>query len=170
MSVARSKKSVVPAKGYSKIVAGIWFTFIAGLLGFVLFVFAVSINFLNLFGELPDFKTLENPKSELASEMFSADNVLMGKYYKENRSPVTYADLPQNLVDALIATEDVRFEEHSGIDFKGLMAVGYYGLTGRSRGASTLTQQVAKNLFRTRADTSRDGLLADIPGLRMLII
>ncbi|MDB5261460.1 MAG: transglycosylase [Adhaeribacter sp.] len=170
MSVARSKKSVAPAKGYSKIVSGIWLTFIAGLLGFVLFVFAVSINFLNLFGELPDFKTLENPKSELASEMYSADGVLMGKYYKENRSPVTYDELPQNLVDALIATEDVRFEEHSGIDFKGLMAVGYYGLTGRSRGASTLTQQVAKNLFRTRAETSREGLLAGIPGLRMLII
>ena len=170
MSVARSKKSVVHAKSYTKIVSAIWLTFIAGLLGFILFVFAVSINFLNLFGELPDFKTLENPKSELASEMYSADNMLMGKYYKENRSPVSYQELPQNIIDALIATEDVRFEEHSGIDFKGLMAVGYYGLTGRSRGASTLTQQVAKNLFRTRAETSREGLLAGIPGLRMLII
>ncbi|GEO02899.1 penicillin-binding protein 1A [Adhaeribacter aerolatus] len=170
MSVARSKKLVAPSKKYSKIVGGIWLAFIAGLLGFVLFVFAVSINFLNLFGELPDFKTLENPQSEVASEMYSADGVLMGKYYRENRSPVKYRDLPQNLVDALIATEDVRFEEHSGIDFKGLLAVGYYGLSGRSRGASTLTQQVAKNLFRTRAGTSREGLLADIPGLRMLII
>ncbi|KAA5545668.1 penicillin-binding protein 1A [Adhaeribacter rhizoryzae] len=170
MSVARSKKSVAPSKKYSKVVGSIWLAFIAGLLGFALFVFAVSINFLNLFGELPDFKTLENPQSEVASEMYSADGVLMGKYYRENRSPVKYQDLPQNLVDALIATEDVRFEEHSGIDFKGLLAVGYYGLTGRSRGASTLTQQVAKNLFRTRAGTSREGLLADIPGLRMLII
>jgi penicillin-binding protein 1A len=171
MSVARSpKKAVARSKSYSKIVAGIWLAFIAGLLGFVLFVFAVSINFLNLFGELPDFKTLENPQSILASEMYSADNVLMGKYIKENRVLAEYDDLSLNIVDALIATEDVRFEEHSGIDFKGLLAVGYYGLTGRSRGASTLTQQVAKNLFRTRAETSREGLLADIPGLRMLII
>jgi len=172
MSVARSTKTSVARanNNYSKIVSGIWLAFIAGLLGFVLFVFAVSINFLNLFGDLPDFKTLENPKSELASEMYSEDGVLMGKYFKENRTPVTYNDLPQNLVDALIATEDVRFEEHSGIDFKGLMAVGYYGLMGRSRGASTLTQQVAKNLFRTRAETSRNGLLMGIPGLRMLII
>ena len=163
VSVARSKK-------YAKIVRGIWLTFFAGLLGFALFVFAVSVNFLNLFGDLPDFKTLENPKSELASAMYSADGVLMGKYFKENRTPVEYRELPQNLIDALIATEDVRFEEHSGIDFKGLMAVAYYGITGRSRGASTLTQQVAKNLFRTRAETSREGLLASIPGLRMLII
>lgn len=155
---------------YARIIRGIWFMLIAGLLAFALFIFAVSINFLNLFGDLPDFKTLENPKSELASEMYSADGVLMGKYFRENRSPVEYKELPQNLIDALIATEDVRFEEHSGIDFKGLMAVAYYGLTGRNRGASTLTQQVAKNLFRTREGTSREGLLADIPGLRMVVI
>jgi len=172
MAVARpkSKASVARSNHYTKIVQGIWLTFLAGLVGFVLFVFAVTTNFLNLFGELPGFQTLENPQSELASEMYSADGVLMGKYFRENRTPIKYRDLPQNLVDALIATEDVRFEEHSGIDFEGLLAVGYYGLTGRSRGASTLTQQVAKNLFRTRAGTSREGLLADIPGLRMLII
>ncbi|WP_034256818.1 penicillin-binding protein 1A [Adhaeribacter aquaticus] len=162
-SSARSDK-------YSKIVSAIWITFFAGLVGFALFVFAVSANFLDLFGELPDFKTLEDPKSELASEMYSEDGALMGKYFKENRTPVEYKDLPQSLIDGLIATEDVRFEEHSGIDFKGLMSVGYYTLTGRNRGASTLTQQVAKNLFRTRAETSRDGLLTGIPGLRMLII
>ncbi|MGV3640146.1 MAG: penicillin-binding protein 1A [Adhaeribacter sp.] len=155
---------------YARIIRGIWFMLIAGLLAFALFIFAISINFLNLFGDLPDFKTLENPKSELASEMYSADGVLMGKYFRENRSPVEYKELPQNLIDALIATEDVRFEEHSGLDFKGLVAVAYYGLTGRSRGASTLTQQVAKNLFRTREGTSREGLLADIPGLRMVVI
>jgi len=172
MAVARPKSSVARsnASKYSKVVRIIWLTFVAGLLGFVLFVLALTHNFLNLFGELPGFQTLENPKSELASEMYSADGVLMGKYFRENRSPVEYNDLPQNLIDALIATEDFRFEEHSGIDFKGLMAVGYYGLTGRSRGASTLTQQVAKNLFRTRAETSRDGFLTRIPGLRMLII
>jgi penicillin-binding protein 1A len=163
MPVASSQK-------YARIIRTIWLILITGLLAFALFIFAISINFLNLFGDLPDFKTLENPKSELASEMYSADGVLMGKYFKENRTPVEYYELPQNLIDALIATEDVRFEEHSGIDFKGLVAVVYYGLTGRSRGASTLTQQVAKNLFRTREGTSREGLLADIPGLRMVVI
>jgi penicillin-binding protein 1A len=96
--------------------------------------------------------------------------VLMGKYFKENRTPVAYNALPQNLIDALIATEDVRFESHSGIDFKGLLAVGYYGITGRRRGSSTLTQKVAKNLYRTRAETNRQGLLTGLPGLGMLII
>src|SRR6478735_9564967 len=107
---------------YPRIIAALWLLFAGGLISVLLYVFAVSINFLNLFGELPDLKTLENPKSELASEVYSVDNVLMGKYFRENRSPVSYEELPQNLKDALIATEDVRFEEHSGIDFKGTFA------------------------------------------------
>ncbi len=122
------------SKKYPRIIAAVWLLFAGGLISLMLYVFAVSINFLNLFGELPDLKTLENPKSELASEIYSADNVLMGKYFRENRSPVDYDDLPQNLVDALIATEDVRFEEHSGIDFKGYFAVGYYQLKGQEPG------------------------------------
>jgi len=155
---------------YSKIISAVWLVFIAGVLALGLYVYAVSINFLNLFGELPDFRALENPKSVLASEVYSEDNVLMGKYFLENRSPVDYGDLPQNLIDALIATEDIRFEEHSGIDFKGSFAVIYYKLTGKQdRGSSTLTQQLARNLFRTRTDLNK-GLLSSIPGLRMLII
>ncbi|MDQ3291564.1 MAG: transglycosylase domain-containing protein [Bacteroidota bacterium] len=155
---------------YSKIISAIWLIFVAGLLTLILYVYAVSINFLNLFGELPDFRALENPKSVLASEVYSEDNVLMGKYFLENRSPVDYRDLPQNLIDALIATEDIRFEEHSGIDFKGSFAVIYYKLTGKQdRGSSTLTQQLARNLFRTRTDLNK-GLLSSVPGLRMLII
>ncbi|QMU26895.1 penicillin-binding protein 1A [Adhaeribacter radiodurans] len=155
---------------YSKIIATIWLVFVAGLLALILYVYAVSINFLNLFGELPDFRALENPKSVLASEVYSEDNVLMGKYFLENRSPVDYPDLPQNLIDALIATEDIRFEEHSGIDFKGSFAVIYYKLTGKQdRGSSTLTQQLARNLFRTRTDLNK-GLLSSVPGFRMLII
>ncbi|QNF32419.1 transglycosylase domain-containing protein [Adhaeribacter swui] len=156
---------------YSKIISAIWLIFIAGLLGLGLYVYAVSINFLNLFGELPDFRALENPKSVLASEVYSEDNVLMGKYFLENRSPVDeLRDLPQNLIDALIATEDIRFEEHSGIDFKGSFAVIYYKLTGKQdRGSSTLTQQLARNLFRTRTDLNK-GLLSSVPGMRMLII
>jgi len=155
---------------YSKIISAFWLIFIAGVLGLGLYVYAVSINFINLFGELPDFRALENPKSVLASEVYSEDNVLMGKYFLENRSPVDYHDLPQNLIDALIATEDIRFEEHSGIDFKGSFAVIYYKLTGKQdRGSSTLTQQLARNLFRTRTDLNK-GLLSSVPGLRMLII
>jgi penicillin-binding protein 1A len=154
---------------FPRIIAALWLLFAGGLISIMLYVFAVSINFLNLFGELPDLKTLENPKSELASEVYSIDNVLMGKYFRENRSPVDYEELPQNLIDALIATEDVRFEEHSGIDFKGSFAILLYQLQGKDRGSSTITQQLAKNLFRTRSDLN-NGLLSDIPGLRKLIV
>lgn len=139
-------------------------------MAFVLYIYAVSVNFLNLFGELPNTRSLENPKSELASELYAADNVLLGKYFRENRSPVEYEELPENLVNALVATEDIRFEEHSGIDPEAMGRVAAAILTGRSKGGgSTLTQQVAKNLFRTRGEDLNNGLLNDVPGLRTLI-
>ena len=145
--------------------------FLGGLVFFVLFVWMVSINFLGLFGSLPDFKALENPDSELASEMISADGVLLGTFARENRSPVTYEELAPNLVQALIATEDERFEDHSGIDLQAMLRVFVKSiLLGQdSGGGSTLSQQTAKNLFKTRTDAS-SGLLSSIPGLRMLII
>jgi len=147
----------------------IWLLFGGGLVAFLLYVFAVSINFLDLFGSMPNLKTLENPKSELASEVYSADGVLMGKYFRENRTPVDYNNLPQHLIDGLIATEDVRFEDHSGIDLKGMAAIPYYLVSGRvRRGSSTLTQQVAKLLFRTREDLN-DGTLHKVPVLGMVI-
>lgn len=101
---------------YSRAITALWLLFLSGFVVFILYIYAVSINFLNLFGEMPNLRSLENPKSELASELFSADNQLLGKYFRENRSPVDYEDLPDNLVNALVATEDVRFEEHAGID------------------------------------------------------
>nr|GFD32425.1 hypothetical protein [Tanacetum cinerariifolium] len=119
---------------------------------------------------MPNLRTLENPKSELASEVYSADGVLLGKYFRENRTPAEYRDLPQNLVDALVATEDVRFEQHSGIDFKSIMRA-VAGL-GRSGGGSTLSQQVAKVLFKTRpgeASNLNDGKLNGGGKLGLLI-
>ncbi|MBC6610263.1 transglycosylase domain-containing protein [Hymenobacter sp. BT507] len=148
----------------------LWVLFGGGLALFVLYVWAVSVNFLNLFGRMPNLKTLENPKSELASEIYSADGALMGKYFRENRTPAEYKDLPQNLIDALIATEDVRFEAHSGIDLKAMGRVASGILTGsKGGGGSTLTQQLAKLLFRTREDLN-DGALNDVKGLRVLIV
>ncbi|MGI4870760.1 MAG: transglycosylase domain-containing protein [Janthinobacterium lividum] len=143
-----------------------WVLFGGGTVLALLYVGAVNINFLDLFGRMPNLRTLENPKSELASEIYSADGVLLGKYFRENRTPVEYKDLPQNVIDALIATEDVRFEQHSGIDPKSI-ARAVAGL-GRSGGGSTLTQQVAKVLFRTREDLS-DGKLNGTGRLGMLI-
>ncbi len=158
-------------KVFPKVVTTLWILFIGGFVAFILYVYAVSANFLNLFGELPNLRTLENPKSELASELYSADGKLLGKYFRENRSPVDYEDLPDNLINALLATEDIRFEDHSGIDAEASARVVFSVLTGQSKGGgSTLTQQVAKNLFNTRGEELNGGLLNDVPGLRMLIL
>jgi penicillin-binding protein 1A len=154
-----------------KTIKYLWIAFIGGFFAFILFVWMLSINFLGLFGSLPDFKALENPDSELASELYSIDGISLGTYFRENRSPVTFDELSPNLVNALIATEDVRFEDHSGIDMTAMLRVFVKSiLLGQdSGGGSTLSQQTAKNLFKTRNDDNQ-GLLSSIPGLRMLIV
>ncbi len=119
-----------------------WKVFFYGLGGLLLFFLFASWG---LFGSMPSFEDLENPDSNLATEIISSDGVILGKYFEKNRSQLKYSDLPKNLVDALVATEDVRFYEHSGIDGRGtLRAVFSLGTSG---GASTLTQQLAKQLF-----------------------
>ena len=97
------------------------------------------------FGALPTFEELENPQKNLATEVISADGVTLGKYAFQNRTPVGFKELPDNLVNALIATEDERFYEHSGIDFRGTARA--IVKMGKGGGASTITQQLAKNLF-----------------------
>ena len=98
------------------------------------------------FGDMPDLEVLENPKTKLASEIISSDNKTLGKYYfNDNRTPVTFEELPSHLVDALIATEDIRFYLHSGIDFK--RTFGAIIKFGKDGGGSTITQQLAKQLF-----------------------
>lgn len=168
--MSKKKKSLSPSK-INNIIKYLWIGFAAGLLAFILFIMAVSVNFLGLFGEIPEFKSLENPETELSSELYSADGILLGKYYRENRSPVSYNELSHNLINALVATEDVRFEDHSGIDPRGMLRVLIKSilLGQRTGGGSTLSQQTAKNLFKTRTAASQ-GTLSNIPGLRMLII
>ena len=168
--MSKTTKPSIPVWA-SKTIKYLWIAFIGGVIFFILFVWMVSVNFLGLFGSLPDFKALENPESELASELYSADGFLLGTYARENRSPVKYEELSPNLVQALIATEDVRFEEHSGIDMTAMIRVFVKSiLLGQDAGGgSTLSQQTAKNLFKTRTDASQ-GLLSSVPGLRMLII
>lgn len=101
------------------------------------------------FGALPSFEQLENPESSLATEIISADNVILGKYYFQNRTNTHFRDLSQNLTKALLATEDVRFYEHSGVDIKGLFRVLFKTVILRqgAGGGSTISQQLAKNLF-----------------------
>lgn len=113
------------------------------LLGF-LFILSVGMG---LFGKLPTFRDLENPKSNLASEVISEDGVVLGTYFVQNRSNVRYDELSPNLVQALIATEDKRFHGHSGIDYRRTFTIIFYNLVGRKQGASTITQQLALNLF-----------------------
>lgn len=121
------------------------------VLGF-LFLFFTAMS-MGLLGFMPSFEELENPKSNLASEVISADQEVLGKYYIENRSNVHYSDLSPNLVHAIIATEDSRYQNHSGIDVKALLRVSYGIITGtRKGGGSTITQQLAKNLFPRKAN------------------
>ena len=135
---------------FKKYIKWFWGIFLGGF-AFVFLLFIIAA--LGGFGPLPSFQDLENPQSNLATEVISADGVTIGKYAKENRTPIKYKDLPQNLVHALIATEDERFFEHSGIDFKGTArAVVKLGSGG---GASTITQQLAKNLFTKNASSNK---------------
>ncbi len=148
------RRNIVHIWRYSALVLGL----------FIFYIVAVSFNFFWLFGPMPDLKTLENPKSEVASELISEDGKSIGKYFIENRAPVEFDQVSPRLVEALIATEDARFVKHSGIDLRSLFRVGKGVVTGNSSsgGGSTLTQQVAKNLFQTRSEQYR-GVLGHIP-------
>ncbi|MCM1108689.1 MAG: transglycosylase domain-containing protein [Clostridium sp.] len=135
----------------------------------ILFLVAVDCNFLHLFGRSPGIDDIKNPVNNEASEIYSADSVLIGRYFSENRTPVTYDQISPLLVQTLIDTEDERFYSHHGIDFKGLFAAVKDMMGGRARGASTLTQQLAKNLFRVRTQYST-GALGRIPGVKILVM
>ncbi len=133
---------------YAKFLIWIWIAVFTGIGTFTFFVFMVSWGW---FGELPPLEELENPKTYLASEIYAEDGVMLGKYYLQNRSNSTYEELSPNIINALIATEDVRFHEHSGIDFRRFTSAVLF--LGKRGGASTITQQLAKNLFpRKRFD------------------
>ena len=140
------------------------------IVAFLLYLFMVDINFLWLFGKSPSMNAIMHPKTTQASELYSADGVLIGKYFSENRTPVTYEEVSPVFWRALIDTEDERFYQHFGIDFQGVFAAFKdYVVHHDARGASTITQQLVKNMFRVRTEYST-GLLGNIPGLKMLIM
>lgn len=158
-------------KPIPKIIRSTWIAFIAFLILMLLGIVAVRINLFNLFGDLPSYRSMENPEAEndLSSVLLSADGVELGKYFVTNRNQVTFKDLSPNLVNALLSTEDIRFHEHSGIDPKGLLRAVVGKLTGTFRGGgSTITMQLAENIFKTMTDNH--GLLYKVGFVRPYII
>lgn len=143
---------------------------LSGLIALIIYLGAVDLNFLWLFGKSPGFAQIKNPNTSSASEIYSADGKLIGKYFNENRTPVKYEEVNPQFWKALIDTEDERFYRHIGIDFQGLFGAAKDALVGNdARGASTITQQLAKNMFRVRTQYST-GLLGKIPGIKILIM
>jgi penicillin-binding protein 1A len=136
-------------KGFRKYILWFWGIILGGFSAILLLFFIASVGG---FGDLPTFEELENPQTNIATEVISIDGETIGKYATENRTPINYKELPENLINALVATEDERFYEHSGIDFKGTARAILKPGTG---GASTITQQLAKNLFNNGGSSNK---------------
>ena len=140
------------------------------MIALFIYLGAVDINFLWLFGKSPGFAQIKNPTTASASEIYSSDGKLIGKFFNENRTPVTFNEVNPLFWKALIDTEDERFYHHIGIDFQGIFAAAKDAVVGNdARGASTITQQLAKNMFRVRTQYST-GILGKIPGIKMLVM
>jgi penicillin-binding protein 1A len=151
-----------------KVTKAVWILFACFIIGFPLYIFSVSVNLFGLFGGMPNLAAIENPENDLSSEIISADGVSLGRYFTFNRSQVTYDELSPELVNTLLLSEDHRFHDHSGMDFWSYLRVAWGVMTfQRQGGGSTITQQLAKNLFSTRGD-ELNGPLAKGP-LRILI-
>ena len=157
------------------IILSLWLGFIIVFIFILFLFFSIQKNHFNLYGELPSLEDLEKPKSELSSELYSADNIILGKYFRYNRTPTRYDELSEKLIETILVTEDIRYYEHSGIDLRGLIRAGYgvfkniitLGQTGLEGGGSTITQQLAKNLFKTR---KMKGKLTEVPGIGIFIV
>lgn len=134
----------------------------------IIFFCAIEINFLWLFGYSPTIKDIQAPNMRIASELYTADSTLIGRYYKENRTPVEFKQITKGTINALVATEDARFFNHSGVDVRSLLSSMVSTVSGDKRGASTITQQLAKNLYRTR-NNKQQGLIRKIPVVRTII-
>ena len=136
----------------------LWSFFLVFCLGVFLLFYGITHEW---FGDMPTFEELENPETNLATEIISADGKILGTYYIENRSNVSFDDISPDLINALIAIEDIRFYEHSGIDMRALFRVAKGLMTGQSNqgGGSTITQQLAKNLFPREENLSKTRLV-----------
>ncbi|RZK77933.1 MAG: penicillin-binding protein, partial [Pedobacter sp.] len=134
----------------------------------IIFFCALQLNFLWLFGYSPSYRDIKAPTLRVGSELYTADGKLIARYFRENRTPVDFKEIAPSAVNALVATEDVRFYQHMGIDFRSLLSSGISTATGDKRGASTITQQLAKNLYRTRYNKSQ-GFIKYVPVIRTIV-
>lgn len=141
---------------------------VIGIYMIILLVCMVEVNFLWLFGYSPTAKDIRKPIQNIASEVYTADSVLIGRYFKEDRSPVPYDRISVDVVNALVATEDIRFFKHNGVDYLAIFSSIASAIQGDPRGGSTITQQLAKNMYRTRYSQST-GLLGNVPGVGVLV-
>jgi penicillin-binding protein 1A len=159
----KTRKSVLLTENrwFGKLVKVTWILFLCITLGLPLYIFTVSANPFNLFGEMPSLKAIENPTNDLSSELITADGVSLGRYYRYNRSQVTFDQLSPDLVNTLLYSEDHRFYDHAGMDFWAYPRVLWGILTFNSAGGgSTITQQLAKNLFTINPEL--DGYVAKL--------
>jgi penicillin-binding protein 1A len=158
-----------------KIIKIIWVISTLSIIIFVFGFYSIKIDLFGLFGGMPSLQDLEKPQSESSSELYSNDTILLGKYFRYNRSPIKYHELSNELITTLLVTEDIRFYNHSGIDFKGLVRATYgvfkniitLGSSGLEGGGSTITQQLAKNLFKIRNE--KKGKLSNMPFIGLII-
>lgn len=139
-----SKSTSLTSEDIKKYNRRLWKLLIGGMVFFAIFIVLIGFG---IFGEIPSFRAIEHPKSNEATEVLSEDGKILGTYFVKNRSNVNYSQLSPNVVNALIATEDIRFRSHSGIDFKRTFTIFAYALMGKKQGGSTITQQLALNLF-----------------------
>ena len=151
---------------FKKVIKTIWILFLCIIIGLPVFVLAVRVDLFGLFGGMPSLKEIENPENDLSSELISADGVSLGKYFTYNRSQVSYDQLSKDLVSTLLYSEDHRFHKHAGLDFPAYLRVLYGVATFNSAqgGGSTITQQLAKNLFTLNQEMGLDGSLAKLGG------
>jgi penicillin-binding protein 1A len=173
MSTSNSSKKTIVQKirkaltlehrWFSTMVKVIWILFFCFIIGFPLYIYSVSINLFGLYGGMPSLKSIENPENDLSSELISADGVSLGRYFRYNRSQISFDNLSDDLVNTLLLSEDHRFFNHSGMDFiaylrvfKGLITLNPAG------GGSTITQQLAKNLYTQNPDMGLDGTIGKL--------
>ncbi len=139
-----------PKNWIKRSIKAVYLAFFLALVGISTLFIAVYNDALGLFGGLPSLEKLEKPDPDLSSVLFSSDGLELGRYYRTNRTPITYSDLSQELIDALLVTEDIRFAKHPGIDLRGFARAFYGFVTGSFQGGgSTITMQLAENLYKT---------------------